>query len=394
MKDIAVAADCAVPVASRASEIDALRCLAMTFVVLVHKKLMPAGWIGVWLFFVISGYVVTKSMVDRETTATGRARLRHFFGRRVGRIVPIYYIYITVGICLSLMQGHDQDWFAVASLFGFYNNYAMIIAHGDLAFWPVTHLWTISTEMQFYAVYGVSLCLMPKRFTIGLLIALVALAPIARAIASDLLTREGWAPLPLAYAIYAGPGLHADVFAMGALLAFAGKRWPLAAFARPLAAAGMAAICAYSVLYLGINHTVLGERGFEQFRNVVSGILYGQYREVFLYSALGLWGTGLVALAASRDNLVCWLLGNKILQWIGTVSYGAYIFHPLILYVVAYFCHGWWGAGTAPGPGYRIAEFLVSYALILIAAWLSFRFVETPLSRPGKPSTNPWLRQT
>ena len=154
-----------------------------------------------------------------------------------------------------------------------------------------------------------------------------------------------------------------------------------------MALLGVAALAGYALTYVWVNHAVLGARGIDVLRNVVSGVLFGQGREVFLYSALNAAAAGLVALAATRDRLVARALRPAALQRIGTISYGAYVWHALAITLV--------GTALAAAPGlsgaqgslvFRLALFVLSYALTIAVAELSFRSLETWV-RSGGPKT-------
>ena len=359
----------------RSGSIDALRCLAMTAVVAQHSGLMPFGWTGVWLFFVISGYVVTQSVIGRDRELSAPRRLRAFLDRRVRRIVPVYYAYVLVGAAVVLLLGKPLEGDAFASLLGFVNNIAQALGRGELSGWPVGHLWTISVEMQFYLVYGIVLVCASERTTRRFLVAALFVAPLARLIASDALLGLGWQPQDLAYAIYSGSLLHADSFAAGALLAFANRDGRLQRLARPLAALGIAAFVAYAVFYVGMNR-LDGETGLDQLRNVVSGTLWGQYRQVVLYSVLAAAAGGLVAMAACRDPLLEWLLGRRPLQRIGEISYGAYIFHALAIWLTMQAMAPYVDLSEDRPIVISLAIFTIAYAATIVTAELSFRFYE------------------
>lgn len=355
----------------------------MTAVVAIHCGLMPMGWIGVWLFFVISGFVVTTSVINRVEFEPPGDRLAGFLKRRVVRILPVYYLYVLVAIAATSLTGR-VDGFAAGSLLGFFNNVAMGAGLGELKGIPTAHLWTISTEMQFYALYGLVLCLMPRRVTIGVLVAFVLLTPVLRLLVSNALASAGWQPERLAYAIYTAPALHFDTFAMGGLLAFLHQRGRLASFGRPIFFTGLAAMAAYCAAYVAVNAHMRGVHGIDLARDVISGVLAGEYREVFLYSAVGLASAGLVALAVLRDSWVSWLLGSPALQWIGVVSYGAYIFHAVAITMALKLVTG----GLAEGQllldeplWVRLSTFVLAYALTLVMAWASFEYFEKPVAR-------------
>lgn len=365
----------------RLGEIDALRSFAMLSVMALHAKIMPMGWAGVWLFYVISGYVVTLSIVVQHPDGAGLARLGGFVRRRIARIVPVYYLFVLVGLGVTALQNIPQRPESIAGLFLFFNNWTAINLIANIRGWPSGHLWTLSVEMQFYLLYGLALCLLPHRRTVQLLIAMLILCPLARFVAGEALLDGGWKPLDAAYWVYAGPGLHFDIFAMGALLAFAQQALPIGRIARPLAVAGLIALAAYCAAYLAINHVVRGEHGTGLFRNIVSGILVGEHRETFVYSAIGLATAGFVALAAARDPWVTPVLGLSVLQWIGRISYGGYLFHVLGLAVARYFLH-LAGFETKGGAVWlRLIQFPLGLAVTLLLAWASWHWFETPMRR-------------
>ncbi|TIM79379.1 MAG: acyltransferase [Mesorhizobium sp.] len=361
----------------RVGPVDALRGLAMTAVVAQHCGLLPFGWTGVWLFFVISGYVVTLTVISRESDQPALERLVGFFRRRALRIVPVYFAYICAGVVTVLVSGSSLDLIALGSLLGFINNLAMTLGRGELGSWPVGHLWTISVEMQFYVIYGFALFLMSRRTVVLLLLSMLILAPMLRLAVSIGLTRIGWGAETSAYAVYAGSFLHTDAFATGCLLAFLSKYGMLQIKAPFVAIVGICLLFLYVIFYTSINYYVVEARGIDILKNVLSGILWGQYREVFLYSALAAASGGLVSLAAVEHRSVHWLLRLKSLQHIGEISYGAYIYHAIAIVAAKLALSPIMDFSANPRPIHTwIALFLLAYLLTIVAAELSFRFFE------------------
>lgn len=359
----------------------------MTAVVAQHCKLLPFGWMGVWLFFVISGYVVTLSVLRRETVSPGQG-LMAFFHRRILRIVPVYYAYVGVGLIVVLISGSDINLLASLSLFGFFNNLTMIDGHGELVGWPVGHLWTISVEMQFYLGYGIALFYLSRRVLIQVLLAMLFASPLMRLVASDALASYGWNNADSAYAIYAGSFLHSDSFALGALLAIADRNGLASRIGRLLAVVGISLLATYILAYILVNHIILGATGIDNFRNIISGTLYGQYRQVFLYSAVGAASAGLVCLAATNDRLVSWLLNYQVFRRIGEISYGAYVYHAAAISGVIFFVERNYGAfDLRNSVTSRIFLFIFAYSLTILVSELSYRYFESRfrISKTYKP---------
>jgi peptidoglycan/LPS O-acetylase OafA/YrhL len=363
-------------------EVDSLRALAMIAVVAMHSKIFPMGWTGVWLFYVISGYVVTLSIArnhDRSQPAKGAA---HFARQRIGRILPPYFAYVLVGIALSYALSAPPSAQAIASLFGFYHNVAMARGVGDFALWPVGHLWTISVEMQFYLVYGLIAYFLPLHVTKRILWCFVIMAPLGRLLVSAMLAGQN--PEAAAYIIYSAPGLHFDIFAMGCLFAIARLTIPLERMLWPLVWLGCTAVVLYVVSFVSLNVFVREREGVEIVRDVVSGILYGQGREVFIYTALGLGSLALLALTLARHPVVQWFTGLPILQRIGRVSYGCYIYHLLCLNAAAVIIGGKWGGTYTYSAPQRVMVFVLGLALTVALAQLSWRFLEQPAAAAVK----------
>ncbi|MBA4353071.1 MAG: hypothetical protein C0409_00120 [Novosphingobium sp.] len=378
-------------VLSHCPEIDSLRALAMIGVVAMHAKILPFGWTGVWLFFVISGYVVTLAIARHHDPRDPVRGAKHFMRQRVGRILPPYVFYLVVGLALSALLGIAQSPWAIISLFGFFHNITMAQGVGELEFWPAGHLWTVSIEMQFYLVYGLFAFFAPLAVTKRMLWCCIAIAPLARLVVSILYLDAN--PETAAYVVYSAPGLHFDSFAMGCLFALARLSVPLDKMLGPIVRLGATAMAMYVFSFTIINLLVQDRSGLEIVRDVVSGIMYGQGREVFIYTALGLVSLALLALTVARNPTVTRVTGLVILQWIGRLSYGGYIYHGLGLRLASFLISGTWDGSGLVLPFYRLAVFALALGLTMVMASLSWRFIEQPaaalVKRWGRGSTAP-----
>jgi peptidoglycan/LPS O-acetylase OafA/YrhL len=363
----------------RNGEVDALRCFAMLAVVAMHSGLLPFGWTGVWMFYVISGFVVTAALA-RHPDATPVTWLTRFYARRAARIIPVYAIYVVTVAVIAWFATGVPSLAAVSSLLFFYNNFAMILGFGEIVSLPVGHLWTISVEMQFYLVYGPLFVFLPPKVLFKVLWAFVLLSPIARALAGH------WAPhvlgseLAAAYAIYATSFLHFDSFGAGALLALS---WSTLAGSRngaiKLFVGGTALLVLYMIAYAGVNTLVLGRQGIDAVKDIISGILHGQGREIWLYSALMAFNVGVVAWTATGRAPWRTVTQVRSLQWIGEISYGAYVFHALMIHLVKTIVMQ--VAGPDISFFWRFVVFVLSSVLAIAAAAVSARFIERPSVR-------------
>jgi len=171
----------------RIPSLDGLRALSITFVLLAHlcgtrffvlgtdvfRVLGDFGNLGVRIFFIISGFLIT-SLLLKERVTDGRISLKNFYIRRVLRIFPAAYAFISIiwiaGI-LGLLQVGRADFLAACS---YTMNY--LRPHG----WNLGHLWSLAVEEQFYLIWPLALCVAGKKR--GMLVAgiMFALGPLTR----------------------------------------------------------------------------------------------------------------------------------------------------------------------------------------------------------------------
>jgi peptidoglycan/LPS O-acetylase OafA/YrhL len=145
----------------RIHQIQALRAVAATLVVLFHAKLAPGGFIGVDIFYVISGYLITGIIV-KEITLSGAFNYRNFFLRRAKRLLPAsisVLILTAIGAWLflppTIRSSLGQDIFAASIYISNYlfawwqNDYQNLNATPS----PVIHYWSLAVEEQFYLLW-------------------------------------------------------------------------------------------------------------------------------------------------------------------------------------------------------------------------------------------------
>ena len=165
--------------------LDGLRAISISLVMFSHlvgtknfpigyHSLLPGlGTLGVRVFFVISGFLITGLLI-REHEKTGRINLKEFYFRRTLRIFPVYYFYLLVVATLTLFGFFNIPW----SEFLKPVTYTTNIFHTHE--WMLGHSWSLSIEEQFYLVWPGLLVLLGFRSGLWLLLATVALMPIGR----------------------------------------------------------------------------------------------------------------------------------------------------------------------------------------------------------------------
>jgi peptidoglycan/LPS O-acetylase OafA/YrhL len=215
---------------NRVPSLDGLRAVSIALVILSHllgtagfplgpRALGAAGdlgYLGVRVFFVISGYLITNLLIA-EAAKTGSISLKGFYIRRAYRILPAAYALIITIIVASQVSSLDVSGHDIAAAATYTMNY-----HYERS-WELGHLWSLSVEEQFYLVWPLLVMVFGVRRIVPLSAALIVLAPICRILAWR------YAPNPDDVVMEAYPCVM-DSIAAGCLLAGArtyldGKRW-------------------------------------------------------------------------------------------------------------------------------------------------------------------------
>lgn len=351
------------PLLGRSLALDGLRGMALIWVVTYHFTSsagpFKGGWVGLDVFFVLSGFLITAMLLD-EVRVNGRVRLPLFYARRACRLLPALLVMLSVWAGL-LLAFSDTSWFAatpggdgsgdpvdvsdalrqvgVVLLYGV--NWVYALGSGDA---PLAHLWSLAVEEQFYLVWPFALLLLLK-------------LPAARRIWPVLAVAAVSAALPLLYwdggagtdRIYFGTDTRAVGMLLGAVAALAwhhrrsrGTGSPAAA---PRAWLGMATVLLFLLTVGNIPLKSLA-------------------------------GPALMALAAMQvipylvdrpGSALSRFYSARVLVWLGQRSYAIYLWHYL------------WATWLNPlSPWVSIP---VGVTASLLCAVLSWRFVEAPALR-------------
>lgn len=368
----------------RIDAIDGLRAIAMTVVVLQHCALMPFGWMGVWVFYVISGFVVCNSFHNRlvRSPEDAAGAVRHFMFRRITRIWPVYLAYVAITLLGVSLAGGEFDPLILLALVGFMYNWNRVFefAGEDLSWRGLDHLWTISVEQQFYILFPLFYFLFIHQRTDwrgGL--ALILMSPVIRYLLGYLWTDSG-APQEQAFdLVYFSSIGHLDAFMIGALLSRHREKILATTWAETaLWTLAIGVSSAYVATQLGINYFIHGLSGRALVGDIVAGNLYGNLKEVFVYYIPVLTGTALM-LSILKNSAFVRPLAFAPLRWIGEVSYGAYVFHFGIIELVVHLVIGDYFESLPVIQ--RIGYFVIVYAVTLAISKISFEYFEKWFSR-------------
>jgi len=339
----------------RMPQLDTLRAFAIGLVIVAHwfphnavTQTVPLGMLGVTLFFVLSGFLITQILlqarVATEAAGDDQARaLGRFYARRTLRIFPVYYL----TLALLFLSGVDD----FRGDIGWYLGYAANVLFYRAQAWvgPAPHLWTLSVEEQFYIFWPWVILFAARRHLRKIILATILIGPLARALLFHFSDGSDQASN---FAHVLTPSCM-DCFGLGALLAyqrvhvdhvfrFAGWRWWLFVVVNALSMLWlMPSYAMTSVLLFRLNVAVLALALIDR-------------------ASLGIGGP------ARR------LLENPALIYVGRISYGMYLFHLFIPDLYA-----WLRLPVFAQSGLMFVAWLI---LLLLLATLSWQLLEKPLN--------------
>jgi peptidoglycan/LPS O-acetylase OafA/YrhL len=327
--------------AERIDQFDGLRAFAFFGVFLHHAVKLPVGWVGVDLFFVLSGFLITRNLFALQAS-TGRGRaFGVFYYRRVLRIIPPYYLALAAMLIVAPIAMSEAAWYVT------FTSNIHDVAYGQIK-GAYSTMWSIAVEEQFYLLWPCVVLLLPRRWLPGLFAAVVLAAPVFR-----------YALTPLGFdAVYALMPCRMDLLAMGALFALLDARAPtlLVTHRRRFLLGAALAVATFGALSV-IVPTFRTNLNLPLF-NVVGFELTAVFAAcVFVY------------VRTLEAGPLRRLLTHPILRYIGTISYVCYLIHMVALAV-------------AKQAGYgRYPTAALAFVGTLSFAALSWYLLEHPLQR-------------
>lgn len=328
-------------------EIDGLRAVAVLPVIFFHAgfDLFSGGYVGVDVFFVISGYLITTIIIG--DLQAGKFSISRFYERRVLRILPA--LFTVIFVCLPFAY----FWMLPSQLKDFAQSIvAVVFFSSNILFWredgyfeasadlkPLLHTWSLAVEEQYYLIFPVLLMVMWRFGRTRLFWSIVAIA-----IASLLLAEWGWRNRPVAN-FYLAPTRAWELVAgsICALFIFTGSPRK----SNALSAVGLALI-------------------------VFSIFVYDEATpSPSIYLLVPVLGAALIIIYASKDTLVAKFLSRPLFVGIGLVSYSAYLWHQPV------FAFARIGSLAEPSR-YFMATLAIA---VFFLAWVTWKYVEQPFRR-------------
>jgi peptidoglycan/LPS O-acetylase OafA/YrhL len=321
------------------AQLDTVRFVAFLGVFIYHcdEAAFPYGSLGVQLFFVLSGFLITRLLLLHETGSL-RHDLGIFYVRRTLRIFPLYYLVLVV---LLLASRLDHPWWH----FLYLHNVLMFLQPG-MSPGITGHFWSLSVEEQFYLLFPLLLLLAPVRSRLLLLLLLLVGSSVARSILLSLYPETRyWALLPV----------QCEFLIWGALAGL----FDVTQRDRPIPLGGL--------LTVGLLLTALAT--VDQFGG------FSRPNSLGLSQTLHGVGFALIVLSLWRlpEGRLLRLLTLPPLVYLGRISYGLYVFHNFCYGVDAPIVGALPWLGVVPAP-------VLTLAVVVGLAMLSWHFFEAPIN--------------
>ena len=377
--------------------LDGLRAVAVIAVILYHanKSWVSGGFLGVEVFFVISGYLITMLLIN-ESQENGKINFKAFWMRRARRLLPaLWTLLVGVTTYCALFErdtlGNLRGDVVAAFVYGFnwFQIWVGTSYFSAFGFVPLRHLWSLAVEEQFYLVWPVLIAVVLKVF--GRRPLLLGTLFFAASIAVSIYVAKTFEPgangsvleTPDHYiALFGHAVSKVDFLFLGTLGRSGGLLigsalafwWKPSMFNNdhPTSERFIVSVVGWvGVLGLGAMMWT--------FHDVVEGGVDGGtsgYSPLFQggFLLVGLASIAIIAAAVHPHTLLATrVLGNPVLVYVGQRSYGLYLFHWPIFQFYRQFA----------GRGLNVIEFVLLFALALVFTEVSYRFIEMPVRSGG-----------
>jgi len=329
--------------------LDGLRAVAVLAVMLHHSGLLPGGWLGVDVFFALSGFLITTLLLE-EYERTGEVSLRRFYLRRALRLLPaLLGVLVVFGAVIITKSEAGEVTSVVLRLMAvlFYvANWAMMYGFG---LYPLAHMWSLAVEEQFYAVWPLAMLVLLRKVrnttTVGLVVCAGMVGSTAwRALLGHRHVALSW--------LYQGLDTRADSILMGCVLALV-TSWRLMPDSAPVAMgrrwAGAAGAIGLCLLFAGARYP----RDFE---------------EHFASTLTALAATLVICQLLSPGSRLARFFETRPLVGIGRISYGLYLWHFPVFFAL----------GVLPGAGFDPVSLGFAWLITFAVCIVSFKFLELP----------------
>jgi|SRR5471032_139862 len=339
---------------SRMQSLDGLRAISILLVVTSHAWLghvIPGG-LGVTIFFFISGFIITRVLLA-EYEANGKISIQKFYFRRFFRLMPALLVYLLLALLMMSLTGQPLKLIDFAAVLFYFSNYYQVFvgfAHETLTS-PLRITWSLAIEEHYYFVYPALFALMVGRWR-AFLAAIAACVIAVLCWRLYLVADLGISDFTLSR-IYMGTDTRVDSIFYGA---------------------GLALLCVHS---RRAQESLMRAGPFWAGMALLLSTLLVRsdvFRETIRYSLQGVALLLLFNRLLFVDGVFCRLLSTPLMSYIGRISYSLYLYHWLVLGLVAMWM-----------PEYRLpAKWAVFLPLSFLCAHLSYTYIEKPFLHLGR----------
>ena len=336
--------------------------------VLFHYGYAAFGWVGVQIFFTLSGYLITSILLEDRwrgfVSYTGQ-----FYWRRCLRILPLFVFFVAAAGVTSALFGvpgsYRSDW---PYLLTYSANFARM-RDTDIG-GSFVHIWSLAVEEQFYLIWPVLVYLIPPRIFKLVVAAILLLSPLIRWAVFGLILHTGHTAEYAGRLVYVLPFTQFDAFAAGAAIPVFGLanlrysgRWALSALTLA-AALGLGVL---TVDHVWRGGAFIRSLGYAMF-------LTGHYQYVWGYSIIDIV-SALIIVCTLQGLGPIRILASRPLVELGKVSYGVYVYHCPVLVTLDWFTAR---IGRDLSSSLRFGVFIVYFAAVIVLSEASYRWLESP----------------
>lgn len=337
------------------SGLNGIRAIAVLMVIIWHRfpeghfmKMIPVGPFGVNIFFVLSGYLISRILFEgvlkiKAKTATSYQLIKSFVIRRSLRIFPIYYIvlflmYFTDGIIGNSFRDNFAWYFFYASNYLIYNE--------GRWFGCLAHLWSLAVEEQFYLVWPFLVLVFFRNRILGLLLTAILVGTLA--------------PLFMDGITYVLTVSCINAFGIGALLAYVEvikPQW------KSVFIKIVSVLAVVSVIFIFVHYFI-----YE----------FSIFFDRFLVSCIAV---AIIAYCRYHQDsfLVTKILENKMLSFIGLISYGVYLYHNIVPRYWIVVLNRLDVKTPSTLGNFSYLEFFIQTAFVIFISYLSWVIIEKPI---------------
>jgi peptidoglycan/LPS O-acetylase OafA/YrhL len=351
--------------------LDGVRAIAVLLVMAFHLELLRFGWLGVQLFFVLSGYLIIGILwKEKFNSETLSYKFKKFWVRRSLRIFPLYFGFLALmGICYFLFRLPESFTTYLPWLLTYTFNFGLHLPDSQGPFF--TFLWSLSIEEQIYLVFPLIIFFCKPKFIKYFMLAVIFLSPLIRFGLGEYFKSKGYDEGLVSNLVYWNTTSHMDAFFLGGIIPVMSLDKKIKKPQRILAISLLIALAAglWNFFNNGLSQYYINDLGYHY-------SLSNNYEHVWHYTLLNLVFASFILTMVHADRVaqpsrMRRFLESKSMVNIGKVSYGMYMFHwGILLYGIHKI--------LPTGPMYMKIILFIPYVIVTYyVALLSYNLFES-----------------